>query len=98
MRSSPEGDRKALWSRPQTRNLCATNKTIILEEIHQARNSRSSGHPPMLRHQPPIRRIAVPVIQQQRDPRVRLRANHPPDRLRHLLHSRQLSTFPLSCR
>ena len=43
----------------------------------------------MLRHQPPIRRIAVPVIQQQRDPRIRLRANHPPDRLRHLLHSRQ---------
>ena len=28
MRSSPEGDRKALWSRPQARNPCINTRTL----------------------------------------------------------------------
>ena len=44
-RSSPEGDRKALWSRPQARNPCATRGYSMKGRSTQSRERVKGGTP-----------------------------------------------------
>ena len=53
MQSSPEGDRKALWSRPQARNPRATRAYIMEESSTQSRG-RVKGQCPLENLQIPL--------------------------------------------